>query len=81
MPGYLGCDAPESLAKARIQHKTTITEVLFGEQAAALGLPMPMAMPRGTTSNEIPAALRVAEPPEGTCSGRRCSSRPGPRPA
>lgn len=69
VPGYLGADAPESLAKARVQHKTTITEVLFGARAAELGLPMPMAMPRGTTSNEIPAALRVAQVPDGNVLG------------
>jgi hypothetical protein len=78
VPGYLGYDAPESLANARIQHKTTITEVLFGEQAAALGLPMPMAMPRGTTSNAIPAALRVAEPPEGYVLGSTVLVTTGP---
>lgn len=78
VPGYLGHDAPESLARARVQHTTTITEVLFGERAAELGLPMPMAMPRGTTSNEIPAALRVAEPPEGYVLGSTIEITTGP---
>ena len=69
LPGYLGFDAPASLEAARVQHKTTVTEVLFGEQAAALGLPMPMAMPRGTKSAEIPAALRMAEVPDSNILG------------
>jgi len=68
-PGYLGADAPASLEAARVQHKTVVTEVLFGEQAAALGLPMPMAMPRGTTTADIPAALRVAEAPDANILG------------
>jgi len=68
-PGYLGADAPASLEAARVQHKTVVTEVLFGEQAAALGLPMPMAMPRGTTTADIPAALRVAEAPDANVLG------------
>ena len=69
VPGYLGADAPASLEAARVQHKTTVTEVLFGEQAAALGLPMPMAMPRGTKAADIPAALRVAEVPDSNILG------------
>ncbi|MCU1368627.1 MAG: hypothetical protein JWN39_4266 [Ilumatobacteraceae bacterium] len=69
VPGYLGADAPASLEAARVQHKTVVTEVLYGEQAAALGLPMPMAMPRGTKGGEIPAALRVADVPDGNILG------------
>jgi hypothetical protein len=61
VPGYLGFDAPASLVDARVQHRTTVTEVIFGERARELGLPLPMAMPRGTAT-ELPAAVRVAEP-------------------
>ena len=68
-PGYLGADPPASLDAARVQHKTTVSEVLFGEQAAALGLPMPMAMPRGTKAGDIPAALRVAGLPDANLLG------------
>jgi len=67
-PGYLGYDAPQSLAEARIQHKTTITQVLYAADAKELGLPLPMAMPRGT-ANELPCGLRVADAPEGHVLG------------
>jgi hypothetical protein len=70
VPGYLGHDAPQSLLDARVQHKTTVTEVIFGEQARSMGLPLPMAMPRGTVT-ELPAALRVAEPVEGSALGAK----------
>jgi hypothetical protein len=68
VPGYLGHDAPQSLRDARVQHTTTVTEVIFGEQAREMGLPLPMAMPRGTAT-ELPAALRIAEPVEGYSLG------------
>ena len=68
VPGYLGYDAPDSLTQARVQLKTTVTEVIYAEKAKGLGLPLPMAMPRGTT-NELPVGLRVAEMPEGHALG------------
>ncbi len=68
VPGYLGVDAPPSLLDARVQHRTTVTEVIFGEQARELGLPLPMAMPRGTAT-ELPAAIRVAEAVPGNALG------------
>ena len=68
VPGYQGYDAPQSLLDARVQHKSTVTEVIFGEQAREMGLPLPMAMPRGTAT-ELPAALRLAEPIEGRALG------------
>jgi len=68
VPGYLGYDSPRSLLDARVQHTTTVTEVIFGEQAREMGLPLPMAMPRGTVT-ELPAALRIAEPVEGYSLG------------
>ncbi len=68
-PGYLGAGAPESLARARIQHKTVVRAPVMAEEAAALGLPMPMAMPRGTSSGDIPVALRLADVPEGNTRG------------
>jgi hypothetical protein len=42
--------------------------VLFGEQAREMGLPLPMAMPRGTVT-ELPAAIRLTEPFEGNALG------------
>jgi hypothetical protein len=68
VPGYLGHDSPQSLLDVRVQHETTVTEVIFGEQAREMGLPLPMAMPRGTAT-ELPAALRIATPVEGYVLG------------
>ena len=42
VPGYLGHEPPASLSSARVQHKTTVTEVIFGDQAREMGLAMPM---------------------------------------
>jgi hypothetical protein len=70
VPGYLGHDAPQSLLDARVQHKTTVAEVIFGERAREMKLPLPMAMPRGTVT-ELPAALRLAQPVEGNALGAK----------
>ena len=70
VPGYLGYDPPQSLLDARVQQKSTVTEVIFGEQAREMGLPLPMAMPRGTAT-ELPAALRLADPIEGRALGAK----------
>ena len=69
LPGYLGYDPPSSLREARVQHKTTVTGVIFAEEATELGLPMPMAMPRGEQTEDIPVALRVAEVPDANLRG------------
>lgn len=37
-PGYLGFDHPEQFAAARIQAKTTITQLITGAEAAKLGI-------------------------------------------
>ena len=68
-PGYLGYDPPSSLREARVQHKTTVTGVIFAEEATELGLPMPMAMPRGEQTEDIPVAVRVAEVPDANLRG------------
>jgi hypothetical protein len=70
VPGYVGYDAPQSLLDARVQHKTTVAAVIFGEEARAMRLPLPMAMPRGTAT-ELPAALRLTQPVEGNCLGAK----------
>ena len=69
VPGYLGYDAPASLAPARIQHKTTVAAPVFADEAKELGLPMPMAMPRGTSTGEIPVGLRLGDLPDGNILG------------
>jgi hypothetical protein len=41
VPGYLGFDPPESLARARVLVKSTVTDVVMRDEAIALGLPLP----------------------------------------
>ncbi len=69
VPGYLGADPPASLARARVQHRTTIARPIMGDEAAELGLPLPLAMPRGVPVADIVAALELADLPDGEVRG------------
>jgi hypothetical protein len=71
VPGYLGADAPASLLAARVQHKATVTRPVMAEEGAELGLPMPLAMPRGATTADFPIALRVEGLPDADLRGAR----------
>ena len=68
-PGYLGADLPASLAAARVQHDTTISQVVLQSEATELGLPMSMSAMFGDSEQDMPAALRLAELPEGNLQG------------
>ena len=70
---------PSRWRDARVQHKTTVDRgAVRRARRPQLGLPLPMAMPRGTTTDDIPAALRVADPPgRRRCSARRCTITSG----
>ena len=68
-PGYLGADLPASLAAARVQHDTTISQVVLQSEATELGLPMSMSAMFGDSEHDMPAALRLAEMPEGNLQG------------
>jgi hypothetical protein len=69
VPGYLGANPPDSLIRARVQHKTTISQVVKSSEAGALGLPMSMSAMFGDTNADLPAALRLASLPEGSLQG------------
>lgn len=69
VPGYLGADPPESLRQARVQHTTTITRPIMGDEAAEKGLPLPLAMPRGVPVADIVAALELDSLPDGEVRG------------
>lgn len=43
IPGYLGANPPESLRKARIQHKSRIRDIITESEAARLGLILPIS--------------------------------------
>ncbi len=64
--GYLGADPPESLLRARVQHTTTIAEVITTAEVRRKGLPVSIA---AGTSDTAPAALRLVVLPEGRLQG------------
>jgi hypothetical protein len=67
LPGYLGADAPASLARARVQHKTTVTKVVTREEAAELGLLLPLAL--RVSYPDAPVAVRVEALPDASLQG------------
>jgi hypothetical protein len=66
VPGYLGADPPKSLQAARIQWHTTVTELVTTAEVQAMGLPVSIT---AGTRPSAPAALRIAELPEGRLQG------------
>ena len=76
-PGYLGAELPASLAAARVQHDTTISQVVLQSEATELGLPMSMSAMFGDSEHDMPAALRLAEMPEGNLQGASLILRSG----
>ena len=69
VPGYLGADPPPSLVRARVQHKTTISQVMPAGEAADLGLMLSMSARFGDSEHEMPAAVRLDSQPEGGLQG------------
>jgi hypothetical protein len=64
-PGYLGADAPESLAAARIRLERAVADPVTAEEGSALGLPLTyMAMLEGP-KEAPPVALRIDDLPPG----------------
>ena len=68
VPGYLGASPPESLTRARVQIKTTVTKTITSEEAAILGLPLPRFHRLGVKA-EMPVALRIAGLPDSSLQG------------
>ncbi len=68
-PGYLGANPTDSLLAARVQHATTISQVVRSSEASELGLPMSMSAMFGDSANDLPAALRLASMPDGNVQG------------
>jgi hypothetical protein len=75
VPGYLGANPPESLKKAHIKEfRTTISKIVMSDEAAKLGLVLPMAS-RG--ANVIPAAFQFANTPSGELKGATLTVKSG----
>lgn len=76
-PGYLGFDAPQSLANARLQHQTRIKRVVMSKEAIQLGLPVSMSAKFADSEAESPAALELEEMPNGALAGATLTLRSG----
>lgn len=81
-PGYEGFKPTRSLDRARIDHGTTVTDLVTAEQAAAIGLQAawPVGTPRGraddawqeeldSAAGDTPVAIRLADLPDGDVLG------------
>ncbi|MGH7023663.1 MAG: hypothetical protein ACREEB_08745 [Caulobacteraceae bacterium] len=68
-PGYLGANPTQSLEAARIQYATTISALVMPDEARAAGLPLTMAASQTQSGVNFPAALRIADLPEGDLRG------------
>jgi len=68
-PGYLGFHPPESLTKARIQHHTKIAALMMPDEARAMGLPLTMPAAQTQSGVNFPAALKIADLPQGNLQG------------
>jgi hypothetical protein len=76
-PGYLGFDAPQSLANARLQHKTRIARVVRSREAVQLGLPVSMSAKFADSAVDSPAAIQVAQLPIGSLVGATLTLQSG----
>jgi len=68
VPGYLGANPPESLAQAKLQHKTRIAELVMAPDAVRRGFPLPLAM-TGQHVDDVPVAFRLEELPPDDMTG------------
>ena len=68
VPGYLGQHPTDSLLAAKVEHTTTIAELVLPTQVAEYGLPIPMAL-RGLNVDDIPVAYRFKEVPGADLTG------------
>jgi hypothetical protein len=77
VPGYLGANAPESLLRARVQHKTKISKVVMSKEAASMGLQVSMPARLADSEVEMPAAIRLESLPEGNLQGASLALKSG----
>jgi hypothetical protein len=69
VPGYLGQNPPESLLRARVQHKAKISKVVKTKEAASLGTMVSMPSRLADSAGEMPAAVKFEKMPEGNLQG------------
>ncbi|HEY7269028.1 MAG TPA: hypothetical protein VH951_04300 [Dehalococcoidia bacterium] len=75
--GYLGANPTESLKKARIQHATQIKALIMPDEARSMGLPLTMPAAQTQSGVTFPAALTVADLPQGNLQGASIIVRSG----
>ena len=68
-PGYLGFDAPQSLARARLRHDAKISRIIWSKEAIELGLPVSMSAKFADSAAESPAAIQAEPMPNGAVQG------------
>ena len=76
-PGYLGFDAPDSLAGMRFQHETKISRVVMTKEAIDLGLPISMSAKFADSEPRSPAAIEVEQMPNGALQGATLNVKTG----
>lgn len=77
VPGYLGQSPPESLLRARVQHKTRISKVLRANEISELGLMVSMPARLADSRGEMPAAVKFEQMPDGIILGNTVSLMSG----
>ncbi|HLN16774.1 MAG TPA: hypothetical protein VK277_08500 [Acidimicrobiales bacterium] len=78
VPGYLGANPTESLANARIQHKTTVVQPIMADEAQRLGIGAATnTIFRTEAMADIPVALRLEGVPTGKLMGAMLSVTTG----
>lgn len=63
VPGYLGQNPPESLLRARVQHKTRISRVMTANEVSKLGLTISLSAKIADKDGKIPAAIELEKMP------------------
>jgi hypothetical protein len=76
-PGYLGANPPESLSRARVQHRSAISKVVRSKEAAKLGLQISMSARFADSEVDGPAALQIQSMPNGNLQGATLSLASG----
>jgi hypothetical protein len=69
VPGYLGQNPPESLLRARLQHKVKISKVVKTKEVTSLGTMVSMPSRLADSEGEMPAAVKLEKMPAGNLQG------------
>jgi hypothetical protein len=77
VPGYLGADPTASLARARIQHKTSVVKPIRADEASALGIGTGTTIFRSKAMSDVPVALQLADVPQAGLMGSMLSITTG----